>query len=337
LSVRQLTTRLPEQSASTATKEPSAPAPVITGASAGATARRRKDPQRRRENLIAYLFLAPWFLGLVLITIGPIVASLYLSFTDYPLLSPPEWIGLDNFRRMLDDARFFQSLRVTFTYVLISVPLQLAFALLLAVVLDKGIRGLALYRAVYYLPSLLGTSVAVAILWRQIFGTNGLVNQVLGVFGVESTTGWVSHPDYALWTLILLNIWTFGAPMIIFLAGLRQIPRELYEAASVDGAGPIRRFVKITIPLLTPIIFFNLVLQTINSFQAFTQSFIVSGGRGGPADSTLFYSLYLYDKGFGSFEMGYASALAWVLLIIIAIITAINFLASRFWVFYGDQ
>ncbi len=337
MSVRQLTTRLPEHS------EPIVDTDLVlsprrsAGSSSAPIAPPRKDPRRRRENLTAYLFLAPWFLGLLLITIGPIFASLYLSFTDYPLLSPPEWIGLDNFTRMLDDARFFQSLRVTFTYVLVSVPLQLAFALLLAVVLDKGIRGLALYRAVYYLPSLLGTSVAVAILWRQIFGTNGLVNQVLGVFGVESTTGWVSHPDYALWTLILLNIWTFGAPMIIFLAGLRQIPRELYEAASVDGAGPIRRFVRITIPLLTPIIFFNLVLQTINSFQAFTQSFIVSSGRGGPADSTLFYSLYLYDRGFGAFEMGYASALAWVLLIIIAIITAINFLASRYWVFYGDK
>jgi pectin-derived oligosaccharide transport system permease protein len=299
--------------------------------------RRRKDPLRRRENAVAYLFLAPWFLGLVLITIGPIIASLYLSFTEYPLLDPPEWIGFDNYRQMLDDDRFFHSLRVTFTYVLVSVPLQLAFALLLAIVLDKGIRGLPLYRAVYYLPSLLGASVAVAILWRQIFGTDGLVNQALGALGVESTTGWVSHPDWALWTLILLNVWTFGAPMIIFLAGLRQIPRELYEAAEVDGAGPFRRFARITMPLLTPIIFFNLVLQVINSFQAFTQSFIVSNGTGGPADSTLFYSLYLYEQGFGRFNMGYASALGWVLLIIIATITAINFLGSRFWVFYGDK
>jgi multiple sugar transport system permease protein len=302
-----------------------------------ATPRRSRDPQRRRENVTAYLFLAPWFLGLILITIGPIIASLYLSFTDYPLLEGPDWIGLDNFRRMIEDDRFYHSLRVTFTYVLISVPLQLAFALLLAVVLDKGIRGLTVYRAVYYLPSLLGASVAVAILWRQIFGTNGLVNQALNAVGIESTTGWVSHPDWALWTLILLNVWTFGAPMIIFLAGLRQIPQELYEAAEVDGAGPIRRFVRITMPLLTPIIFFNLVLQTINSFQAFTQSFIVSNGTGGPADSTLFYSLYLYEQGFGRFDMGYASALGWVLLIIIGAITAINFLAARFWVFYGDK
>jgi multiple sugar transport system permease protein len=179
--------------------------------------------------------------------------------------------------------------------------------------------------------------VAVALLWRQIFGAEGLVNQALGLLGVDSRTGWVSHPDHALWTLVLLNVWTFGSPMIIFLAGLRQIPRELYEAAMVDGAGPLMRFWRITVPLLTPIVFFNLVLQTINAFQAFTQSFVVSGGDGGPADSTLFYSLYLYERGFGHLEMGYASAMAWVLLVIVGVITAVNFLTSRYWVYYGDE
>jgi multiple sugar transport system permease protein len=297
----------------------------------------RTRSRAAEENLAAHLFLLPWFLGLTLITVGPILASLYLSFTDYPLLSAPEWIGLDNYRAMIDDPRFWKSLRVTFTYVVISVPLQLGFALLLALLLDKGVRGLPLYRAVYYLPSLLGSSVAVALLWRQIFGSDGLVNRALGAFGVDNSTGWVSHPDTALWTLILLNVWTFGSPMIIFLAGLRQIPRELYEAASVDGAGPLMRFRKITVPMLTPIVFFNLVLQTINAFQSFTQSFIVSNGLGGPADSTLFYSLYLYQRGFGSFEMGYAAAMAWVLLMIIGGITAVNFLASKYWVFYGDD
>jgi multiple sugar transport system permease protein len=296
--------------------------------------RRRR---RRSDNLTAYLFLLPWFLGLVLITLGPMAASAYLSFTDYPLLSAPEWIGFGNYDRMLHDDRFWQSLRVSFTYVLISVPLQLMFALALALVLDKGIRGLSLYRAIYYLPSLIGSSVAVALLWRQIFGSDGLVNKALAAFGVENTTGWVSHPDYALWTLILLNVWTFGSPMIIFLAGLRQIPRDLYEAATVDGAGPLMQFRRITVPLLTPIVFFNLVLQTINAFQSFTQSFIVSGGTGGPADSTLFYSLYLYNRGFANLEMGYAAAMAWVLLMIVGAITALNFLASRFWVFYGDE
>jgi len=291
----------------------------------------------QRDNRAAYLFLLPWLCGLILISIGPILASLYLSFTDYPLLSPPEWIGTENYQDMMNDDRFWQSMRVTVTYVVVSVPLQLGFALFLALVLDRGIRGLPLYRAVYYLPSLLGSSVAVALLWRQIFGSRGLVNQALGLLGIENTVGWVSHPDYSLWTLILLNVWTFGSPMIIFLAGLRQIPQTLYEAASIDGAGPFMRFRKITVPLLTPIVFFNLILGTINAFQSFTQAFVVSNGTGGPADSTLFYSLYLYQQGFVNLKMGLASAMAWILLLIIAGITAVNFLASRYWVFYGDE
>jgi multiple sugar transport system permease protein len=289
----------------------------------------------KKDNLAAYLFLAPWVAGLLLITIGPMTASLFLGFTDYNLLQPPEWVGFDNFVRMVDDERLHKALGVTFTYVLVSVPLQLALALLLAVVLDRGVRGLAFYRSVFYLPSLLGSSVAIAILWKQIFGSDGLVNQVLALFGVEGR-GWISEPDTALSTLVVLNVWTFGAPMVIFLAGLRQIPAMYYEAAAVDGAGPWRRFRSITLPLLTPIIFFNLVLQIIHAFQAFTQAFVVSNGTGSPSDSTLFYTLYLYQRGFGNFDMGYASAMAWFLLVIIAAFTAVNFFASRYWVFYDD-
>jgi multiple sugar transport system permease protein len=224
---------------------------------------------------------------------------------------------------------------VTFTYVFVSVPLQLAIALLLAVVLDRGVRGMAFYRSVFYLPSLLGSSVAIAILWRQVFGTTGLLNQVLDVFGIEGK-GWISDPSTALGTLVVLNVWTFGSPMVIFLAGLRQIPTMYYEAASVDGAGVLRRFFSITMPLLTPIIFFNLVLQIIHAFQSFTQAFVVSGGSGGPSDSTMFFTLYLYDRGFGNFDMGYASAMAWFLLVIIGVFTAANFFASKYWVFYDD-
>jgi multiple sugar transport system permease protein len=224
---------------------------------------------------------------------------------------------------------------VTFTYVFVSVPLQLALALGLAMLLDKGIRGLSIYRSVYYLPSLLGSSVAIAILWKRIFGADGLFNQFLALFGIQGQA-WISDPDTALGTLITLNVWTFGAPMVIFLAGLRQIPAMYYEAASVDGAGRWRKFRSITLPLLSPIIFFNLVLQIIHAFQSFTQAFIVSGGSGGPADSTMFYTLYLYQKGFGQLQMGYASAMAWVLLVIIAIFTGINFYFSKRWVFYDD-
>jgi multiple sugar transport system permease protein len=296
---------------------------------------RRHRPGRlaRREGRAAYLFLAPWFLGMVGITVGPMLASLYLAFTDFSVIGTPEWVGWENFQRMVSDERLHNALRVTFTYVLVSVPLELTLALLLALFLDRGVRGLAFYRSVYYLPSLLGASVAVAILWRQVFGSDGLINGVLEIFGVQGQS-WVARPGTALWTLIALNVWTFGAPMVIFLAGLRQIPEMYYEAAEVDGAGTFAKFFRITIPLLTPIIFFNLVLRIIDAFKSFTQAFIISRGQGGPADSTLFYTLYLYQRGFGAFDMGYASALAWLLLMIIAGFTAVNFLFSKRWVFY---
>ncbi|MDY7100881.1 MAG: sugar ABC transporter permease [Actinomycetota bacterium] len=290
---------------------------------------------RHRDNRTAMLFLGPWAIGLVFITIGPVMASLWLSFTDYNLLQPPEFIGLDNYREMLDDRRLWTSFRVTLRYVGIGVPLQLMLALGLAVLLNRGMRGLSFYRSVLYLPSLLGGSVAVAILWREVFGTNGIVNHFLAMVGIDGP-GWISNPDTALYTIIILHIWTFGSPMVIFLAGLRQIPEMYYEAAAVDGASRFRQFRTITLPLLTPIIFFNIVLQVIFAFQSFTQAYIVSGGTGGPADSTLFYTLYLYQEGFSYLHMGYASAMAWFLLVTIGFFTALNFWLSRFWVFYDD-
>jgi len=288
-----------------------------------------------RDNRAAMVFLAPWIVGLVAITVGPMLISLYLSFTDYNLIQDPNFIGADNFTRMMQDDRFWNSLRVTLTYVIVGVPLQLGLALAVAMALDKGLKGLPFYRSVFYLPSLLGSSVAVAILWKQMFGTSGLVNQLLAMVGITGP-GWISDPSTALGSIILLHVWTFGSPMIIFLAGLRQIPAMYYEAAAVDGAGRATRFLKITLPLLSPIIFFNLVLQIIGAFQSFTQAFIVSGGTGGPSDSTMFFTLYLYQRGFGQFDMGYASAMAWVLLVIVGAFTAINFYASKFWVFYDD-
>jgi multiple sugar transport system permease protein len=263
------------------------------------------------------------------------IASLYLAFTDYNLLQDPNFVGLENIQRMLGDERLGKSLVATLTYVVVSVPIQLAVALGLALLLDRGIRGLALYRSMLYLPSLLGASVAIAVLWRLVFGGEGLVNAFLSLFGIQGPA-WVAEPDTALGTLIVLHVWTFGAPMVIFLAGLRQIPRQYYDAASTDGANKWQQLRSITLPLLSPIIFFNLVLGLIGSFQSFTQAFIVSNGSGGPADSTLFFSLYLYQEGFAGFRMGYASALAWLLLIIIGAFTALNFWASKFWVFYDD-
>lgn len=290
---------------------------------------------RKADNRAAAVFLAPWFLGLGAITLFPLVASLYLSFTDYDLLSAPEFVGFENFIHMFQDPRLIKSLQVTLTYVVTGVPLQLIAALGLALVLNRGMRGMSLYRSIFYLPSLMGGSVAIAILWRQVFGKDGIFNAFLGWFGLEGM-GWISHPDTALWTIVLLHVWTFGSPMIIFLAGLRQIPDMYYEAAQLDGASKTRQFLSVTLPLLSPIIFFNVVMQVIGSFQAFTQAYVVSGGTGGPSDSTLFYTLYLYQEGFKNLHMGYASAMAWVLVLIILALTALNFWTSKFWVFYED-
>ncbi len=298
--------------------------------------KRRQAKEAGRDNKAGYLFLLPWLIGLIVITIGPMLASLYLSFTDYSLIQAPEFVGVENYLRMIDDERLHNSLKVTFIYVFVSTPLQLAVALAIALLLNEGMKGLPFYRSVFYLPSMLGGSVAIAVLWRQMFEVDGLVNQVLRLVGFEATTSWIGDPSTALWTIILLHVWTFGSPMVIFLAGLRQIPGMYYEAASVDGATKWAQFRKITLPLLSPIIFFNLVLQVINAFQAFTQAYVVSNGTGGPSDSTMFYTLYLYQKGFVQFQMGYAAAMAWLLLVIIAAFTALNFYLSKHWVFYGD-
>ena len=295
---------------------------------------------RPKTNLMrdvpGYLFLLPWFIGFLGLTIGPALTSLYLSFTDFDLLTQPDWVGAANYVRMVtDDPKFAKSMQVTFMFVVFSVPLKLAFALLVAIVLNKGVKALTFYRAIFYLPSLLGGSVAIAVLWRQIFARDGLVNAFLATFGFQGPS-WISTPQYSLWTLVILSVWQFGSPMIIFLAGLRQIPQDVYEAASLDGASTWRIFYKITLPLLTPVIFFNAIVQTIDAFKAFTPAFVISGGTGGPINSTLFYSLYLYQEAFGYFRMGYASALAWVLLAIIALFTAFSFLTSKYWVHYDE-
>lgn len=296
-----------------------------------------------KNYVTSYLFLLPWLIGLLIFTLYPMIYSLYLSFTEYNILQPPQWVGWRNFYIMFAgnaafprDERFVNSLFVTFRYVFISVPLKLAFALFVAMLMNQKLRLIPFYRTVYYIPTLLGGSVAIAVLWRRLFSGDGVVNAILrGLFAADPPS-WISNPKYALYTLILLSVWQFGSPMIIFLAGLKQIPNEYYEAASVDGAGKARQFFSITLPALSPIIFFNLIMQMISAFQSFTQAFIVSGGNGGPLDSTMFYSLYLYIKGFGFSEMGYASAMAWFLLLIIAALTAFTFRLSKSLVSYGE-
>lgn len=310
----------------------------------GAQLLRARLPRRKaisrpslRNSLTAYLFLLPWFAGMLVLTLGPMLRSLYLSFTEYSMLQPPTWIGAQNYVTMFTlDPRYLQALRVTFTYVFLSVPLKLIFALFVALLLDRGLRGLGFYRTIYYIPTLLGSSVAIAMMWRKMFGAGGALNTALeSLFGWQPPD-WVANPRYALYSIVLLSVWQFGSTMIIFLAGLKQIPAEYHEAARIDGASDFRRLLHITIPLLTPVILFNLIIQLNAAFQAFTPAFIISGGKGGPIDATLFYTLYLYLKGFSYFEMGYASAMAWVLLVIIVVVAALIFGTSRRWVTYAD-
>nr|WP_232075846.1 sugar ABC transporter permease [Phytohabitans suffuscus] len=301
--------------------------------------RRGSRRGRRSEAVAGYVFLSPWLLGLMAVTAVPMLLSLYISFTSYDILSPlseVEWVGLENYKRMFTaDPSYWRSVTVTVSFALIAVPLKLAVALGVALLLNRAWRGVGLFRGLFYLPSLIGGSVALAIVWVNMFNREGAFNGFLALFGIEGKP-WVNDPTWALETLMVLAIWQFGAPMVIFLAGLKQVPTELYEAASVDGAGRFRQFVSVTLPMLSPVIFFNLVLETINGFQGFTAAFVLSNGTGGPVDSTLMYTLNLYIKGFTDYEMGYASAMAWVFLLAIGIITAVFFTTGRFWVHYSD-
>lgn len=290
------------------------------------------------ENLAGYAFISPFIIGFMAFTIIPMAVSLYLSFTSYDLFSTPVWVGLDNFKEMFTgDDKFWQSLKVTFTYVFAGVPLRLIFALIVAMLLNKASRAVGLYRTLFYLPSIIGGSVAVAIMWRNIFGNEGTLNALLFFFGIDKKILWYQDPTKALWTLIFLAIWQFGSSMLIFLAGLKNIPPSYHEAANVDGANRFQVFFKITLPLLSPIIFFNLVMQTISAFMTFTPAYIITKGEGGPLDGTLLYSLYIFQKAFNFFQMGYASAMAWVLLIIVGILTLILFKTSKFWVHYESK
>jgi multiple sugar transport system permease protein len=294
--------------------------------------------KRYQDQIAGYVFTAPFIIGFLAFTMYPMLSSLYFAFTKFDMLSAPEWIGLDNFVNFFtSDDKVGNSLAVTFGYVLTSVPLRLIFALLIAMLLNRNFKGIGLYRATYYLPSLIGGSVAVSIMWRQIFGDKGLLNATLGLLGIHTTTSWIGYPSTALGTIVLLSVWQFGSSMLIFLAGLKNIPATYYEAASVDGAGPLRRFRNITLPLLSPIILFNLIMQTISAFLTFTPVYIISNGEGGPLDHTLLYSLYLFRRAFVYFDMGYASAMAWIMLILIGLVTLIIFKTSRYWVHYDGK
>lgn len=290
-----------------------------------------------RQHLTGYAFISPFIFGFLIFTLFPIAASLYLSFTDYNMFKAPAWIGLENFREMFTgDRKYWNSVKVTLIYVFAGVPLRLTFALIIAMMLNNASRAVGLYRTLYYIPSIIGGSVAVSIMWRNVFGNDGIVNLLLNFFGLESIR-WFGDPMAALWMLILLSVWQFGSSMLIFLAGLKNIPQSYYEAASVDGANAVQKFFRITIPLLTPVILFNAIMQTVAAFMTFIPAFIISKGTGAPMDGTLLYSLYLFQHGFQFFNMGYASAMAWVMLIVVSILTALLFFTSKYWVHYETK
>lgn len=280
-----------------------------------------------------YLLLAPWLFGFVFMYLVPAVMSIYYSFTNYNLLSAPDWVGLDNYIQIFtQDQNFRQAMSVTFRYVFIMVPLRLAFALFVATLLNKKHMGMAFYRVLYYIPSIVGGSIAVSVVWKQIFGNKGVLMSLLEVFGIEQKFSLLGNPDTALFVIILMGVWQFGSCMLVFLSGLKQIPQSLYESASMDGASRFTQFWKITMPMLTPTIFFNLIQQIINGFRVFTESYVITDG--GPMNSTLTYVLYLYRSAFANFHMGYSCALAWILVAIIGLATLLLFKGQRAWVHY---
>jgi len=290
---------------------------------------------KKKRSYVGLLYISPWIVGFGVFQFYPILSSLVCSFTDFDMMGSFNFIGLGNYISMFtEDPYFWSSLWITFVYVILAVPMKLAFALIVAILLNSKLRGMNAFRTTYYLPSILGGSVAVALMWRFLFMQNGTVNSVIGLFG-GTPVGWLSDPHLALFTISLLSVWQFGSSMVLFLAGLQQIPVELYEAARVDGASPLRQFFKITLPILSPIVFFNLVMQMVNAFQEFTGAFVITNG--GPMKATYLYVMKLYDEGFQFFKMGYASALSWVLFIIIVVVTTFVFKTSDKWVFYSDD
>ncbi|MBU3214401.1 sugar ABC transporter permease [Clostridium estertheticum] len=298
--------------------------------------KKKKTLKFGNNNVTGYILIAPWLIGFLIMYAIPMVISLYFSFTKYNLLSTPKFIGIDNFKRMFfNDPSFWKSLGVTFYYVFMLVPLRLIFAFIVAMLLNSKRKFLGLYRAVYYVPSIVGGSVAVSIVWKQIFGNDGVAMSLLSIIGIHQKISFIGNPSTAIWTIISLGVWQFGSAMLIFLAAIKQLPKSIYESASIDGAGFFRQVFKITIPMLTPVIFFNLILQIINAFKAFTESYIIT--QGGPMDSTLFYVLNLYRKSFTYFDMGYSSAMAWVLVAIIGIFTAVLFKSQTAWVHYESK
>ena len=279
------------------------------------------------------VYILPWLIGMVFLTLYPFINALIISFTDYNLVRDPNFIGLANYTKLFKDEDFLGTLTATLKYTVITVPLQLAFALFIAYILNFKLKGINFFRTAYYIPSLLGGNVAVVVLWRFLFQQDGLINRIIGVVGIQPVA-WLSSPGGAMSVIIILKVWQFGSAMLIFLAALKDVPQDLYEAASVDGSTKLHSFIHITMPLITPTIFFNLVMQLVNAFQEFNGPYLVTGK--GPLNATYLTSMYIYDNAFKYFNMGYASAASWILFLIIVAVTLILFATQDKWVYYSD-
>jgi oligogalacturonide transport system permease protein len=290
---------------------------------------------KQKLSYTGLIYILPWLVGFLILQFMPLITSLWYSFTNFQLIGSTKFVGLKNFVDIFTtDPQFLNSLKVTFLFVLIAVPMKIIFALIIAVVLNQKWTGINFFRTLYYMPSILGGSIAISVLWRFLFMKQGVVNQIISVIGIPPAD-WLGNPKIALFTVSLVTVWQFGSSMVLFLAGLKQIPESLYEAARIDGAGRLRVFFRVTLPMLTPIVFFNLIMQMINAFQEFTTAFVIT--QGGPLKSTYLYGLMLYEQGFKFFKMGYASALSWILFVVIFFFTSLTFKSSESWVHYGDK
>jgi oligogalacturonide transport system permease protein len=296
----------------------------------------KEDKKMYENRRLGLAYLSPYIIGLMVFTAFPFISSFLMSFTDYDLMTTPNFVGVENYRYMLtEDDLFWKSMSVTFAYVFLTIPVKLAFALFIAFLLNFKLKGIGFFRTAYYIPSILGSSIAIAVLWRALFAIDGVLNGLLDFIGIDPVN-WLGEPAFAMLSITLLRAWQFGSAMVIFLAALQNVPQSQYEAASIDGASKWQMFMKVTVPLITPVIFFNFIMQTTQAFQEFTAPYVVTGG--GPTKSTYLISLYIYETAFKFFDMGYGSALAWALFVVVAIFTGISFRSSKYWVFYsGDK
>jgi oligogalacturonide transport system permease protein len=290
--------------------------------------------RKKLRNNIGLLFILLWLIGFLAFKLYPFMSSLYYSFTDFNLFKGITEYGFDNYEKIFTSTKTLTSLSVTFKYAFITVPLKLAAALFIAYILNFKLKGVNLFRTAYYIPSILGGSVAIAVLWKAVFRDDGLINSALEIIGIDGPK-WLSDPSYALLVISLLRVWQFGSAMVIFLAALRSVPEEMYEAATIDGAGKWKQFCGITVPLITPVIFYNLITQLCQAFQEFNGPYIIT--QGGPRNSTTLMSLLIYNSAFKQYEMGMASAMAWVLFVILMGFTVIAFISQKYWVYYSDE